>query len=182
MSLPVLEAAPGMPAHLVARASTVALPSIDATRKRALLQPRDAHTFSLRCDDELSVVIGDSRFTVIQLVRGTARRIFTTAVADYVSTEHGLYEAARVIERLESAGVVSEERVARSDCETRAADHEHVRIATHSAPFGSGSWRAEVWLRTTLRDEDATKLGAHGDQCLVNVVIFDESLNPLDVP
>lgn len=182
MSLPVLEAAPGMPAHLVSRASTVALPAIDATRKRALLQPRDAHIFSLRCDDELSVVIGESRFTVIQLVRGTARRIFTTAVAGYVSTEDALDEAARVNDRLESAGFVPDERVERSDCETLAADHEHVHIATHSAPFGSGAWRAQVWLRTAMRDAEVTKLGAHGDQCLVNVVIFDESLNALDVP
>jgi hypothetical protein len=178
MSLPVFEAAPGMPLHLVARASTVALPTIDPSRRSAYLQPREPHAFTLRCDDDTIVAIGDSRFSVVRLQHGTANQIFTTAVVDYLNRDAALDEAAEVIQRLEAAGFAPKEHLERADCAALASEHEHVRISEHTAPFGSGAWRAEVWLRTVIRRGtlEAQSRGIRDDQCLVNVVIADETL------
>ncbi len=177
MNLPCFEAAPGMSAHLVRRASDVALPAIDATGARAYLQPRDPHVFSLRCDSETKVAIGESRFSVVQVRRGTAMRIFTTAVVDYVDRARAFDEAARVIDRLQAVGFVAKERIDRALGERLAARDEDVRLCEHTAPFGSGAWRAEVWLRTVMRAQGnmAEAYGLTGDQCLVNVVIQDDA-------
>jgi hypothetical protein len=177
VTLPILDAAPGMPVHFVRSASTTELPAIDPTRAHTILQPPEPHRFRLRCDDDTAVDVGDSRFTVIELEHGTTYRIFATAVVDYVSRADALDKAGALVDDLEAAGFEAAERIA--DATAQADEHEHVRISALTAPFGSGSWRAEVWLRTAVRrgTRMAEILAMEDDACLVNLVIYDEALS-----
>lgn len=184
MSLPILEAAPGMPAHLVKKASTAPLNAPAASRRSAILQPRDAHTFRLRCSDDAAIEVGDSLFTVIQLRHGTAYHILSTTQLDYLDRPRALAHADALIDKLEAGGFTPSERLAREAGDALAERHEHVRIAEHTAPFGSGSWHAETWLRTAVHKASRTAdlLRLKDDGCLVSLVVYDDTLRPGNLP
>lgn len=184
MSLPILEAAPGMPAHLVKKASTATLNAPDPSRRLAILQPPEAHAFRLRCSDDTTLDVGDSLFTVIELRHGTAYRILSTTQLDYLDRPRALDHADALIDKLEAVGFVHTERLAHEASQELAEHDEHVRIAEHTAPFGSGSWHAETWLRTTVRkgSKTAELLQLQDDACLVSLVVYDEALRPGNLP
>ena len=127
MSLPVFEAAPGLPLHFVRRASSAELPALDATRKDAILQPRDPHAFRLRCTDEIAVEVGDSLFTIVDFHYGTAWRIASTAQLAYRNRVDSLAAADALIASLEDAGFTREDRLDADACDELADAHESIR-------------------------------------------------------
>ncbi len=180
MSLPVLVAAPAMSAHQIRRASNA---DLGAARERpnAFLQPRAPHRFELCCSGDLHVEVGASRFTVVALRRHAAYRIVSTPQLAQLERVAALEVADDLDARLRSAGFLASEQLDRQRSERLAAEHDQVRLAAYAAPaLGSGMWRAEIWLRTVLRQ--ATRLAGllrvHTDACLITFVVEDASLRP----
>ncbi len=177
-ALPWVVAAPGMPAHLVRKHSEAALRRPDASRRTATLQPATPHRFRLRCSDDVVLDVGPSRFSVLQLRHDTVHRIFTTLDLTATARAPALALGDALLSRLESAGFRVLERVERELAEQRAARDEQVRLAELGAPFGSGAWRAELWLRTLTRKGSALAavMGLADDACLVTLVVGDRTV------
>jgi hypothetical protein len=177
MTLPILEASPGMPAHLVVRASSAELAVSPATKRHGFVQPTGPHRFVLRCGDDAAVMVGESRFSILELCHGTVRRIHSTAQLEYLPLDAALDLADALVGRLEGVGFVASERCARSRARALTERSEHVRIAEHHAPLGSGIWRAETWLRVVVRQGGgaARALGIQEHGCLMTLVVADET-------
>ncbi len=181
MTLPLLQAAPGVPEHFVRRASTAPLPLVASRQRFSYLQPSTPHAFTLQCDDDITVAIGEGRFSVIELARGTSYRITSTAVMDPVAPEPAWTVATSLVASLEAIGFVADEAPPKA---LELDTFDEVRVGRHHAPFGSGAWVAEVWIRVVMRHTErrAQLIGQKHDACLVTFVAFDPTLGPGRTP
>jgi hypothetical protein len=176
MTLATVTAAPGMSGRDVERASSASLTLPDPRRRHATLQPHGPHGFVLACADEW-LALGDSLFSVIELEHGTVHRLRTTPQLGYLDPRAALARAEALLERLESAGFEPRERVERQVVARIAREHPRVRVSEHALDVRGVEWRAELWLRITLRAASATArlFGLAHDACLVTLIVHDRA-------
>lgn len=180
MTLPVLQAAPGFSGQEVARASTVALEPPSPARRHQYLQPAEPHLTRLSCAPGVAVDVGEGHFSVVELHHGTVHRLRATAHLAYLGVPEALALGDALVDRLVGAGFTVRERCADDVRAAEVASHEHTQLAELGAPYGSGGWRAEVWLRVAVRAGTLTAraLALRGDGCLVTLVVHDRILGP----
>src|SRR5207248_2066034 len=140
-----------------------------------LLQPLAPHEVAVPCG-ERTVTLAEGQFSAVELRHGRVVRFRATPVRRHLTPAEAVAHAALVEEALAGGGFVASERAADVLADLERADR--ARVSAWQAPFGSASWRAEVWIvvaaRGGTRLAELLRLESHG--CLVSVELWDAAL------
>jgi hypothetical protein len=164
-----------MTAREVKARSTIALP--EPTEPFAVMQPAESHRVSLPCGAQ-SVELDEGLFSVVEARLGTVARVIATPQLEHDPPTRAIARAHLVEAALERIGFVSGQRIEAKEALIVIEHHDRARLSAWTAPFGSGAWRAEVWLSIAARagTELAAMLELSEHACLVSVEVWDASL------
>jgi hypothetical protein len=174
----VLEAAPGMDLDTMRERSTAAIHWPSPKERHGVIQPSDAHHLRLRCRPDAHLDLPESKLTLVETRRGHACRLQTTPQPQYLDRPGALALAERLVTDLDTIGFVPDETLDATERDSSLAEHDRARLHTWTAPFGSGQWRAELWLRIAVRAESklAELIRLPHDGCLLTLQLWDPPL------
>lgn len=176
-------AAPGMMVREVHRASGVVMRLPAVTEPFAVLQPKEAHRVRVPLEGDRVLELEAGLFTIIDVRHGTVARLLATPQLSHASIVQAIDRCQYLTGRLQDLGFVLREQLDANEIHNITSEHERARVAAFTAPFGSGCWRADIWIAVAARAHsklaDMLRLSGHG--CLVSVDIWDEALTVEDV-
>ena len=180
----VLEASPGMDLDAMRAGSTAKIRWPSTKARHGVIQPSNAHHLRLRCRPDVHLDLPESKLTLVETRRGRAHRLQTTPQAQYLDRPGAFALAERLAEELEAIGFVSDEILATADRDDTLSEHDRARLRTWAAPFGSGRWRAELWLRLAIRAASklAETLQLPHDGCLLTLQLWDPPSSEAPTP
>lgn len=180
----ILEAAPGMSLDAMRAGSSAKVRWPSARARHGVIQPVDAHRLRLRCRADAHLDLPESKLTLVETRRGHAFRLQTTPQPQYLDREGAFDLAERLVADLEAVGFVPDEPLTDDDRNDTLSEHDRARLRTWHAPFGSGRWRAELWLRIAVRAESklAKSLQLPHDGCLLTLQLWDPPLSEAPTP
>jgi len=170
-----LEAAPGMTLDTMKSRSTTRVQWPSPQARHGVIQPSGAHHLRLRCRPDAHLDLPESKLTLVETRRNHACRVQTTPQPQYLDRESAHALAERLFGELDAIGFVADETLAPADRDATLSEHDRARLRTWTAPFGSGQWRAELWLRIAVRAESklAELIRLPHDGCLLTLQLWD---------
>jgi hypothetical protein len=180
MSLPVLVAAPGMTAREVAHRSSVGLRPTSVDAPFATMQPFELHEVRVPCREDLVVALEPGRFSLVEVRRGVVARTLFTPMPDALALEPTLEFASTLSARLAAAGFDLEQGLPSTVAADLVRTRGRSRFVRLTAPFGSGSWYAELRIKTLARagSELARLLKCPEGRHVVELELVDAVLAP----
>jgi len=171
-----------MTAAAVGSASNIQLDVADLrTRRRGLIQPAGAHCvhMQLQAQDQL-LELPQSLFSLVELRFGVVVRVRTTLHDDHLPPDAAFALIHDTDQRLGALGFDrAGDELSDATILKQLDATERARASRWCAPWGSGTWRAELWLKRVVRagTELADVMEVENDACLVTLVVWDEALD-----
>ncbi len=181
MNEPWVVAAPGLFTRDVAGRSTVVMKVPPASAARAIMQPSLPHRVSVPCG-ETSLELDAGNFTVLEVRHGVVGRMTVTPHLDLLSPQDAASRVAELSAALLRAGFALRDELSLGEVSSTLLDHDAARVMAFDAPFGSGAWHAELWLKVSARRSSrlGKMLRLDADAHVLSFELWDAALTSLE--